>query len=40
MVTDKVMVPTGKTLVSSNPTNGASEGKSCSLSILIYWNAG
>ena len=40
MVTDKVMVPRGKTLVPPNPTNGAFEGKSRSLSILICWNVG
>ena len=36
MVTNKVMVPTGKTLVPPNPNNGVFEGKSHSLSILIY----
>ena len=36
----KVMVPTGKTLVPPNPTNGMFNGRRCSLSIPIYWNAG
>ena len=35
MVTHKVMVLTGKTVVPPNPTNGASEGKRHYLSILI-----
>ena len=38
MVTDKVMVPMGKTLVPSNPINGTSKGKGRSLLILICWN--
>ena len=38
MVTDKVMVPMGKTLVPPNLTNGASKGRGRSLLILIYWN--
>ena len=40
MVTSKMMVPTGKTLVPPNPTNGVFKGRRFSLSTLIYWNAG
>ena len=40
MVTCKVIVPTRKTLVPSNPTNGASDGRRRSLSTLICWNTG
>ena len=40
MVTSRVMVSTGKTLVLLNPTSGVSLGKSRSLSILICWKAG
>ena len=40
MVTNKVMVPTGKTLVPPKPTNSVSDGRRRSLSILICWNAG
>ena len=36
MVTGKVMVPTGKTLVPLNPTNGIFESRRCSLSTIIY----
>ena len=42
MVTGKVMVPMGKTLVPPKPTNGASNGRRCSLmvgGVLICWNA-
>ena len=40
MVTGKVIVPMGETLVPPNPTNGVSEGRKRSLSTLICWNAG
>ena len=36
MVTGKMMVPIGKTLVPLNPTNGVSESRRCSLSTIIY----
>ena len=39
MVTSKVIVPTGKTLVLPNLTSDVSEGRRCSLLILICWNA-
>ena len=38
MVTGKVVVPTGKTLVPLKPINGASDGRRRSLSILSCWN--
>lgn len=35
MVTSRVMVSIGNTLVPPNPTSGVSDGKSCSLSHLL-----
>ena len=40
MVTSNMMVPTRKTIVPPNPTNGVSEGMKCSLLTLICWNVG
>ena len=40
MITNKVIIPTRKTLVPPNPTSDVFEGRRRSLLILIYWNAG
>ena len=39
MVSGKVMVLTGRTLVPSKPISDVSDGRRRSLSILICWNA-